>query len=1260
MLVASGLRTVFDSGLEGATALLRYDAVRHIEGLTRNLEPARIVIRQADETTELPCLGMISKLTVQLGRDPAAKVVIPDVHVVSSLSCDLLLGDIFLKAHDAWLGYSKSRSRVFVDGHEIDCGTSTGEALANRGCGGSCGSCHLPIPAPVAKVLAAAQGVAACEGSTLPGGGGTGCSKPSSEQKLLEKAPTGVAAKAPTRVAAKIVEKAPTGVAAKAPTRVAAKIVVDARRVMCTKICTIPPHSHAWCTVKPEAETGKNVPAYLFEADLALAEVKMLGVTGVVRPASNGDMKVGVYNASHRILHVQVNRCMGTIEALEAGADKVAPIGTPGDFVAKVAKMIAVPAVRAMMARTEQVGTAKVMSTTAEPGTEAFEQLPEVQALFEYIAKMKFDADISETQAARIREVFCKYVRKGLFAPKHKVPTQLDGQRFKVDLIPGAGPPVRQSLRRYAPAEQEVIAANVREWLAAGFIRPSRSPWASNVVCVEKKDGSTRVCIDYRPLNDRTKRHAYPLPLWEDIKHTLGNMQWHSTMDAAAAFHQVEMDPSSIEMTAFITHVGQFEWLRMPFGLTNAPAHMQQLMDDVLMGLPLTQVARFIDDIRVSSPDFDSHLKDLEEVFDRLVQRKIKLRLDKCRYFNRQIVFLGHLITRDGVKPDPAKTAAIERLPSPSDRPALQSALGTLGYYRKFVEKYAWHARPLNDLLRKGTLYKWTDECESAFRHLCAQLCKEPCMLHHPLPGGEWKVYTDGSRKGIACILVQVVKDPVVGGEAMERVISYDSRSLSPAEKNYSASELEALAVVYASEQYRPYLLGRHFDLCTDHTALKYMFSNHTNNGRIARWALQLQQFDFSVQYRPGKLNHADYLSRAPVGEAPRDYDHLRERAERWRAMWANGDVPESIIVQGLHVSTLEQWQRVCNVTQAFVQHIVAAPMLASEPATVAQSEPAVKVEKTTEKHIVAAPIKVSEPVTIMQSEPAVKAEKTTEKHIVAAPIKVSEPVTIVQSEPAVKVEKTTKKTKAERMPAEAVEGPVAAQSKPGDAVSNDADIEMKYVQQARDSQHIRAEDVSFDTLKRAQAAHEACVMLKRVLKTPGASADNRKAATEVFGDLSNYVIRDEVLYYCRVPSTKRSMPFEETHVIVVPPLCQAAVLRLAHEDGLSGHFGVLKTYERLRDRFEWSSMHEDCISFVESCTVCALHKPNRYGKKYKLGSLPLPTKAFGRLHVDLIGQIFVQGQGGQKHLLFLTRRQPRWHAFCLRRYFVDMGSLKF
>jgi hypothetical protein len=266
-------------------------------------------------------------------------------------------------------------------------------------------------------------------------------------------------------------------------------------------------------------------------------------------------------------------------------------------------------------------------------------------------------------------------------------------------------------------------------------------------------------------------------------------------------------------------------------------------------------------------------------------------------------------------------------------------------------------------------------------------------------------------------------------------------------------------------------------------------------------------------------------------------------------------------------------------------------------------------------------------------------------QHIVAAPVKVLEPATAVPMIPVVPTAvKMNKDAKAVQMPAE-VHGPVEV------AESKDADIEMKYVQETRASQKIRAEDINFETLKLAQAAHEACAALKRILmRSVAVSVKDREVAAVVFGDLSNYVVRDDVLYYCRTPSTKRSMPSEETHVIVVPPSCQAAVLRLAHDDGLAGHFGVFKTYERLRDRFEWPTMHDDCVSFVDTCTVCAVHKPNRYGKKYKIGSLPLPKKAFGRVHVDLIGQIGdVPTADGNRYIMMCTCPRTRWaEAFAI------------
>ena len=332
-----------------------------------------------------------------------------------------------------------------------------------------------------------------------------------------------------------------------------------------------------------------------------------------------------------------------------------------------------------------------------------------------------------------------------------------------------------------------------------------------------------------------------------------------------------------------MTKYGLYEWNVMPFGLTNAPSTFQRMMDIILAGLKWKCCLVYLDDVNVYSGDFDQHLRDLEDVFERLSETGLKLNWKKCRFCSESLIYLGHRITSKGILPDESKLEAIKNIQVPKSVPKLRSMLGLVAYYKRFIPGFSQRAAPLFKLLRKNEPYEWTAACQGAFEELKSKLMEQPLLIY-PDFERPFLVQTDASNDGLGAILSQE-------SEGVERVVSYASRALSKAEKNYSATEKECLAVVWAVKHFRPYLHGQKFELQTDHRALQWLMTLKEPNERLMRWALRLQEFEMKITYRPGVQNqNADALSRLvavikkkPKDDTDDDYVDIRNYLEHGR-----------------------------------------------------------------------------------------------------------------------------------------------------------------------------------------------------------------------------------------------------------------------------------------------------------------------------------------------------------------------------------------
>jgi transposase InsO family protein len=464
-------------------------------------------------------------------------------------------------------------------------------------------------------------------------------------------------------------------------------------------------------------------------------------------------------------------------------------------------------------------------------------------------------SDLSPAEKTQLQDLLTQFA--DLFAPKGGPVGRTPNVKHS---IPTEGRPVRQPLRRIPEALKGAVDAEVTKMLEHGVVQPSSSPWSSPIVMVKKKDGSWRFCVDYRKLNSVTHQDAYPLPRIDATLDSLSGAAYFTTLDLASGYWQVEVEEQDKEKTAFSTPKGHFEFNVMPFGLTNAPATFQRLMECVLAGLTGEQCLIYLDDIVVFSKTFEEHIARLTNVFQALRQADLTLKLSKCDFAQREVKYLGHIVSAAGVRPDPTKIEAVSTYPVPNNVKELRQFLGLANYYRRFVADYSNVAAPLHKLLTKENGFHWDSNCQSAFDELKNRLVSPP-ILAFPDFKEKFVLYTDASDSAIGGVLSQIQ-------EGKERVIAYWSRQLQKAERNYSTTEKEALAAVAAIKEFYPYLYGFHFTLVTDHNPLTSLRGLKDIGGRLTRWMIYLQQFNFQFEYKPGKSHgNADTMSRRPATE---------------------------------------------------------------------------------------------------------------------------------------------------------------------------------------------------------------------------------------------------------------------------------------------------------------------------------------------------------------------------------------------------------
>lgn len=421
--------------------------------------------------------------------------------------------------------------------------------------------------------------------------------------------------------------------------------------------------------------------------------------------------------------------------------------------------------------------------------------------------------------------------------------------------------PIYSKSYRYPECYKEEISNQVNKLLSENIIRESYSPWSSPVWMVPKKlDNSGkkkyRMVIDYRKLNAKTIDDKFPIPNITDVLDKLGKNIYFTILDLASGFHQIEMDENSISKTAFNTDKGHFEFCRVPFGLKNAPATFQRLMNHVLRDYINKICLVYLDDIIILGTSLKEHIENIRKIFKRLKQYNLKIQIDKSEFLRKEVAYLGHIVSQDGIKPNPTKIEAVKNYPIPKTQKEIKSYLGLLGYYRKFIPDFSKLTKPLTKCLKKGNKININDkEYIESFEHSKEILTNAP-LLQYPDFSKQFILSTDASDFAIGAILSQNVN-------GQDLPIAYASRTLNNHEINYSTTEKELLGIVWATKYFRPYLYGVKFVIRTDHQPLTWLMNLKDPSSKLMRWKIKLDEYSFDIEYKKGKFNtNADALSR--------------------------------------------------------------------------------------------------------------------------------------------------------------------------------------------------------------------------------------------------------------------------------------------------------------------------------------------------------------------------------------------------------------
>ena len=869
--------------------------------------------------------------------------------------------------------------------------------------------------------------------------------------------------------------------------------------------------------------------------------------------------------------------------------------------------------------------------------------------------------DITQAQRTELQETLLEY--QDVFSSGPEDVGLTDMVEHTIDT--GDSRPIRLPPRRLPISKQQCEADEISKMLQKGVIEPSSSPWASPVVLVTKKDGSTRFCVDYRKLNDVTRKDAYPLPRIDDTLDALKGSMYFSTLDLYSGYWQVKMDDADKHKTAFITRQGLFQFCTMPFGLCNTPATFERLMELTLSGLTWKCCLVYLDDIIVYGRNFDEALVNLRLVLDRIRRARLKLKTSKCELFRAHVPFLGHIVTRDGIYVNPAKCKAVAEWPIPRRVKDVRSFVGLASYYRRFIPNFATVAAPLTEMYRdpKNTIIQWTAARQKAFDTLKQALTSAPVLAY---PSREDKFYlsTDASDDGIGAVLEQDQKQP--DGTTKRVVIAYASKSLSRSQRKYCATNRELLAVIWAVENFRYYLLGRHFNVITDHASLVWLRNFKNPEGMVARWLQRLSPYDFTISHRAGKIHeNADGLSRQrcrpckrpgcsdckiiklngkPIPELPENIIDIAEDDDDSFGIRRLFSTPTDITATAVKKYNVPLDRRAAKENTAPREEKLIAAIELTQPidfATPNQIEHADcttihknDFKEATDLYIARGPTVLSKGVTVLSKGVSDLNEGiSTNSPIVSSLTRTADKNEHKTYLRAARKNKRNKEKlpKKQQMPKKKLNSVATAIPNTGNSTDEDnsqVDPLMTYCS---------------NELLQAQGLDKDICIVKKLLQEYKHKKPKVKDITQygpkvksLWSKWGYLRIRDGVLY------REWSDNLGHTHMrYVVPESLRRSFFTALHDTPLAGHQGINRTLIHLKNRYYWPDMLSDVKLWCAQCHTCMKAKRLPINRRSPLQQ-QLTGSPFERVAVDLMGP-FEETANGNKYIAVFGDYFTKW-----------------
>ena len=867
--------------------------------------------------------------------------------------------------------------------------------------------------------------------------------------------------------------------------------------------------------------------------------------------------------------------------------------------------------------------------------------------------KFQLSPGLTETQQFQVLQML--HENKAAFSEQGELGfTEMTSHHINT----GDAPPRGEKLRRYTLEELETQQVYIKDLLSKGVIEPSSSPWSSPMLLVRKPlgpDGKQeyRVVIDYRALNEVTVKDRTPLPKIQEMFETLNGCSWFSSMDAASGFFQVNLDLESRPKTAFTTKWGHYQWKVGPQGLCNMPATFQRLMQLVLTGHCLWEYAMaYIDDILVYSKTFDSHLQHVRDVLERVIRAGLKLKPSKCVFGARELKFLGHIIDSRGTRPNPATVQKALDMPSPTNIGELESLLGLVGYYQQYIPDYQTVVAPMNALRKKGVAFRWTGECEQGFDRVKAVLTSRPLLVYPDfdrIAEGDLLLVlqTDASDYAVGAVLVQ--RDPLTV-PPIDHPIAYWSKSMDTHQKRYASYDKEALAVVLSVKHFKPYLVGRHFLLETDHQALRRLLLQiDLRTSRQVHWVEQLMEYDMDIMYRPGHRNaNADCFSRVVGGkfvdETPEGLYKLVAVTTQTPKSWLqdNGNSTFSVLsVEVVPDTAAHEWESCSGhlpgeavddslTGDPFVEFVYeVCAVTRSQRKALCEADPIVSIVSPSGEQDVEARD---------QGTKGCDASVNTEDTPGVDPL--NDRVIDVDTQ-ILQFEDITDDIGEHPQIGEhpAGEQPLTEPISPTPII----DELNHYIDAAHVGEGYTSQQLDIPIEQRKDPVLREYI---EYLESKQACKEGMGRQVPVKKDLSDltdrgYWLHEGVLLHtwAKTGGPHRMQP-RLVDQVVIPMHLRGLIMAECHDCMTAGHLGFDKTYEKVRERCYWRDMYVHIQHYVASCLKCQQHKA-KPSPQVPLKSIVV-SRPFEKLGIDVVGP-FTETQRGNKYIVVMTDYCTRW-----------------